>query len=253
MRPLNKGNAPTDAHGNAIVVTEYKNWRRSLIDRIGYYCVYCNQPLSHSLQVEHVVPKSPPAGYIPGDPLAWDNMLLACGPCNNAKGNDPIDAITYYLPEEHNTHLPFVIQFAVNVEHAQVNVRSTLTAYQTHKAQETIGLLELANIDDRAAVVDIRSKRRKDALIAISAARGLFDEAKQSPTFNILRAAEQIARQAVAVGFFSIWYEEFSNVPEVMQRLTDNVIIKGTAQNCFNAASGYQPIPRNPTNVADPI
>ena len=67
-------------------------------------------PLNHSLQVEHVVPKNSPAGYIVGDALAWDNMLLACGPCNTAKSNKPVDFVTYYFPEEHNILLPFQIR-----------------------------------------------------------------------------------------------------------------------------------------------
>lgn len=109
MRPLNKGNLPLDEVGNRMDPANYKKWRKALISRIGYYCAYCNQPLSHSLQVEHVIPKTPQHGYAPRDALAYGNMLLACGPCNNAKDNNPVDTATYYFPEKHNTHLPFEI------------------------------------------------------------------------------------------------------------------------------------------------
>jgi hypothetical protein len=253
MRPLNKGNTPTDAGGNAIVVTAYKDWRSHLINRIGYYCVYCNQPLSHSLQVEHVIPKRPPAGVAAGAALDWDNMLLACGPCNNAKGNTPIDVNTYYLPEEHNTHLPFSIVINANPEHAIVIERAGLNANQHQKAHDTIELLELDNIDERPAIVDIRSLKRKAAMLSVQSARQVYDMAVASPTYNANVVATDIARRAADSGFFSLWYEEFMNEPLVMEKLTDNAIIKGTATNCFDPTNGYKPIHRNPANAADPI
>lgn len=253
MRPLNKGNTPTDLNGNVIVVTRYGDWRNHLIRRIGYYCAYCNQPLSHSLQVEHVVPRNPPVGVAPGAPLDWCNMLLACGPCNNAKGNTPVNANAYYLPEEHNTHLPFSMVLNANPDHAVVIERPGLNAYQHQKSHDTIELLDLGHIDERPNIVDIRSLRRKAALLSVQSARLIYNMTLSSPTYNPLVVAEHIARCAAECGFFSLWYEEFKNEPLVMQKLTDNTIIKGTATNCFDATNDYRPIPRNPHNHADPI
>lgn len=253
MRPLDKGATPQDANGNDIAPANYPNWRSALIDRIGYYCAYCNQPLSHSLQVEHVVPKNPPPGYAPGDALAWDNMLLACGPCNNSKGNNPVDAVTYYLPEEHNTHLPFSIVYHTNNLHAIVAENNNLTPDQQQKARRTIDLLDLANIDERPNIVDIRSLRRKATMLSVQSARIIYDIAVNSPTFNPTVAAEDIARRAADSGFFSLWYEAFANEPLVMEKLVTNIIIKGTSQNCFDPANNYQPVNRNPNNLIDPI
>jgi hypothetical protein len=253
MRPLNKGNTPTDSAGNPISPTDYKSWRKALIDRIGTYCAYCNMPIKHALQVEHVVPKNPPAGYTVGDPLAWSNMLLACGPCNNAKGNTPVDTITYYLPEEHNTHLPFSIVINANPDHAIVIERAGLNANQHQKAQDTIELLELHNIDERPAIVDIRSLKRKAAILSVQSARQVYDMAVASPTYDANIVATDIAIRAADSGYFSLWYEEFMNEPLVMEKLTDNSIIKGTEPNCFDPANGYNPIHRNPANEADPI
>lgn len=253
MRPLDKGVTPLDAAGSPIVVTEYGNWRSYLISSIGYYCVYCNQPLSHSLQVEHVIPKTPTAGIIPGALLAWNNMLLACGPCNNAKDNSPITAATYYLPEEHNTHLPFSIIIHGDPEHAIVEERPGLNPAQSQKAKDTIALLELNSIDKRKKVVDIRSLKRKAAIISVDSARKVYDMAVASPTYNAIIVAEDIAQRAKESGFFSLWYEEFVNEPLIMEKLTDNSIIKGTATICFDPLNGYKPIPRNPVNLADPI
>lgn len=253
MRPLDKGTTPLDGGGIPVVVTKYENWRASLIERIGYYCAYCNQPLSHSLQVEHVIPKKPPVGVVAGPALDWDNMLLACGPCNNAKGNIPVDANTYYLPEEHNTHLPFSVVVNANPEHAIIEPRAGLNPTQDDKAKKTIKLLGLDVIDNRRAVVDIRSLKRRSAMLSVQSARQVYDIAVASPTYNAILVAEDIARRASDCGFFSLWFEEFINVPLVMQKLTDNSIIKGTATNCFDPHNGYQPIPRNPGNAADII
>lgn len=254
MRPLNKGNTPTDAAGNAINPTDYDKWRKKLIERIGYYCAYCNQPLSHSLQVEHVVPKNPPPGATAGSPLDWDNMLLACGPCNNAKGNTPVDTITYYLPEEHNTHMAFtIIESATDREHAIVTEMPGLLAHQQQKAQRTIDLLKLTNIDKRDDIVDIRSLKRKQAMLSVLSAKQTYNMVRLSPTYNALTVAEDIAHRAADSGFFSLWYKEFATEPLVIETLINNVIIKGTARDCFDATNGYQPKHRNLHNAADPL
>ncbi|HWV70419.1 MAG TPA: HNH endonuclease [Pseudosphingobacterium sp.] len=106
MRPIDKGSRPQLA-GKNLEVKSYAEWRKHLIDRIGYYCSYCNIPLSHSLNIEHVVPKVPRDGENAGDYLQWENVLLACGPCNNKKGNNPIKPDQLYLPENNNTFISF--------------------------------------------------------------------------------------------------------------------------------------------------
>ncbi len=254
MRPLDKGPSPVNSDGNPISHRDYQQWRSALIDRIGYYCVYCNMPLSHSLQVEHVIPINPLAGFTPGDLIAWENMLLSCGPCNNAKNNTTVTVNQYYLPEEHNTHLPFQIietHDAGNI-HAIVSVRPDLTDAQQQKAKRTIELFKLDNIDERGKVVDIRSQKRRDAMAAINANLEQYIAGKTALNFDANVAAQRVAIQAKVIGFFSLWYDAFINEPEVMYQLVGSGIIKGTAQNCFDPAIGYQPINRNP-GYFDPI
>lgn len=253
MRPLDKGPVPLDEHGEAIAPTDYQSWRKALIDRIGYYCAYCNIPLSHNLQVEHVVPKDPPPGYTPGDALAWDNMLLACGPCNNAKSNTPVNAAAFYLPENHNTHLAFTIENHAKTGHAIVAERPGLMDNQHQKARRTIDLTQLDNTDERDKIVDIRSIRRKDAMEAVRAMKEIFDHSKSSPTYNADTAAENVARQAKVTGFFSLWFDAFDDEPAVMRTLVGGDFISGTAENCFDIANNFRPIPRNPDIVADPL
>lgn len=63
----------------------YKQASVPLTEALGAFCSYCGTPLSGLLEVEHAVPK---ADY-PTYSVTWDNLLLSCGPCNNAKSDDP--------------------------------------------------------------------------------------------------------------------------------------------------------------------
>jgi len=251
MRPLDKGANPVDANGVPITVNDYTYWRGLLIDRIGYYCAYCNMPLSHSLQVEHVVPKNPPAGYTAGDPLAWDNMLLACGPCNLAKSNTPVDYTIYYFPEEHNTIIPFAIRPNATNSAAYVVPARALTAYQLAKAQATIDLTKLNTVDKRAKIVDLRWKRRNDAIKAVNGIYAMYSDLKGTPTFDAVRYGAYIAEFAKNTGFFSLWFESFLNEPAVIEQLI--LGLPGTAADCFDPADHFLPINRNATDIIDPI
>lgn len=252
MRPLDKGPCPTNAQGNRITVSDYAHWRAHLIDRIGYYCAYCNMPLSHSLQVEHVVPINPPPGYLPGDPLEWNNILLACGPCNNAKSNTPINFADYYFPEENNTLLAFqIVEHTIARDAAIVDPKANLEPNQVVRALETIDLLDLDNIDRREAIVDIRWRKRRDAMKAVDSAFRLYSLAKNAPGGGAALAAAAVVEIARSIGFFGLWFDIFQNEPIVIQGLVDG--IPGTAQDCFDPNNGYCTIPRNPGNVVDPI
>ncbi|WP_212005488.1 HNH endonuclease [Chitinophaga sp. HK235] len=254
MRPLNKGTSPVDQAGTPIAVSDYDRWRKLLIERIGYYCCYCNIPLSHNLQVEHVVPKNPPPGYAVGDPLAWDNMLLACGPCNRTKWNQPVDFNDYYFPEKNNTLIPFEIIFhPVDPSAAIVNHSEDLQLHQQSKARSTIDLMGLNVIDQRADIVDIRYMRRRDAILMVDAAYGLFQDFKHNNPGNLGQAAERVAILAKGVGFFTLWFDKFEQEPVVISALINPAIIPGTAQDCFDTTQNYQLIPRNPGNPVDPI
>ena len=53
--------------------------RRNVIRRDGHACVYCGA--TERLTIDHVLPKSR------GGPDSWENLVAACTPCNNRKGN----------------------------------------------------------------------------------------------------------------------------------------------------------------------
>ncbi|MNI24311.1 HNH endonuclease [compost metagenome] len=254
MRPLDKGPVPSDENDVAITVNDYDLWRKHLINRIGYYCVYCNQTLSHNLQVEHVVPKNPPVGYVPGDPLAWENMLLACGPCNRAKWNTPIDFSRYYFPEENNTLLPFSVEQHENYPESAIVIPSdNLDGNQIGKSVATIQLMDLNVIDQRDRIVDIRHLKRKDAMNAVEVTYHLYQETKTNNPGSLNDFAKLIALNLKCIGFFGMWFRKFKDEPIVLEALLDNEVIPGTAQCCFDTDNNFVLLPRNPTNPFDPI
>ena len=53
--------------------------RRNVLRRDGHRCAYCDA--AERLTIDHVVPKSR------GGRDTWENLVAACTPCNNRKGN----------------------------------------------------------------------------------------------------------------------------------------------------------------------
>lgn len=250
MRPIDKGSCP-QINGVDKVVTNYQDWRLDLISRIGAYCVYCNMPITHSLQVEHVVAKNPQNGQPQGSLNGWDNVLLACGPCNRAKSNKTSDENLHYLPEFHNTLIPFVCQSdPQTTESLIIEINNRLNQTQQSKSDATINLLELRRIDIRGNIVDLRWRERYNESTRVKAARELLDTIKQGQ-YDKDDVGKHIAQ--MAKGFFLLWFKEFENEPYVIKWLIHPSLFPGVAQNCFDAAEQYKQIGRNPNNPIDTI
>ncbi len=244
MRPVFRGTTPLDALGNPKTVSDYKDWRADLIDRIGNYCSYCNMVLNDSPQVEHVTPKNPQVGQTQGSMLDWDNMLLACGPCNRAKDNNPCPTTTHFLPDFHNTHLAFEhIVFDVPQKPGQkacvLMPKVSLTQPQLTKAQNTIDLCKLDKIVVNPRATDLRWKYRYEALLASQFVRESWDRSGKNNAADFLPLLNIVA---TAKGFFSVWYTTFQDVPVVLQSLIN--AFPNTVTTCFDAANGYSPVPR---------
>ena len=77
MRPVERGDLPTDSGGSPKEYAKYQDARPDLIDRIGPYCSYCGMQLRTSLAVEHVKPKD----ANPALRIEWTNVLLSCTHC----------------------------------------------------------------------------------------------------------------------------------------------------------------------------
>lgn len=55
--------------------------RRRVIERDGYWCVYCDIDLRDSeIHLDHVIPESQ------GGPTTYDNLQVTCRKCNTEKG-----------------------------------------------------------------------------------------------------------------------------------------------------------------------
>jgi HNH endonuclease len=249
MRPIDKGPCP-QINGIDKTVSDYKAWREDLIERIGYYCAYCNMPLSHNLNVEHVVPKNPQPNMPPGSMLDWQNMLIACGPCNNAKSNNPCDPQLHYLPESHNGLLPFehialAPFYYLLIAPKQVSASFSQNAFE--KASRTIHLFQWDNANQSGR--DLRSVKRRDAYKTAISTFEMYRESKKS---DEQRASLNVATIAKSTGFFAVWFEVFATEPSVLKCLVDPLIFPGIVPHCFDPVT-YAPIGRNPQDPFDRI
>ena len=251
MIPITRGPVPLDDSGNAIEFTNYRKFRKALINVLGPFCSYCNAPLAHSPQIEHVNPVNPPPGYVPGDPVEWNNILLACGPCNNAKSNTPYQKNLYYFPTDTNPLMAFTTSCETSHPHHVILVeRENLTEAQKRRSAETIKLLKLGASDNRDAVVDLRSHLRTDRKRAIEHTRELYLLVKTGPGYNS-EIHPKIAANATILGsgFFALALDVFADCPEVLNELIN--LIPGLNKAAFDPAGNPKGL--NPNNATDPI
>lgn len=72
--------------------------RNLLFKRDRYTCTYCNKFIKHDQErtVDHIIPISKG-----GDLYSWSNLITACSPCNNKKGDNLLEnteMIQHYAP-----------------------------------------------------------------------------------------------------------------------------------------------------------
>lgn len=243
MRPLDRGPVPV-IDGITKKVSDYKDWRQHLIDALGNYCSYCNMALNDSPQVEHVVPKRPQPGQPAGSMTDWNNMLLACGPCNRAKGNRPNSPETHYLPDYHNTHLAFEYSVIAHPRNPRrraciPTVRST-HGVNTRKALNTIELCKLDALTSNDRATDLRWKYRYEAWTVAQLWKAEWEAWGKTEGQRFI---ELLVTAALAKGFFSIWYTMFATNPEVLNALITS--FPGTHAASFDPANGYAPVVRH--------
>jgi hypothetical protein len=253
MRPIQKQACP-NVGGVDKSVTDYHFWKLDLENAIGMFCSYCGMRLTNSPQVEHVVPQNPMTGNPSGNPLAWHNVVFSCSPCNgaNGKSNKYYNEVQHYMPEKHNTLLPFKYTLSATLGHITIEIADGLLPSQQTKASDTIGLFNFQNIDTRENKFDFRSSERWQAKKTADATYEIYKMAKVSPSFNVGSASSYVAIQSVSSGFFQLWVEVFINEPEVLKKLIHQDFHPGTHQQSFNAVTG-KPCNRNPLNITDPI
>lgn len=219
MRPVNKGPSPQ---------THYQAYPDALDDlaaRLGLYCSYCEQPISHAPEVEHVQPKS----LVPALATAWSNFLLGCKTCNTIKGKQPVTPTTTAFPDQDNT-----FRALTYLPDAQITVQSTMPRQQTDLIQATIDLVRLDRHPtnrlqrDRPGRRDKRADFRKD--VWDEAVRTL-DYYQQEPNNPVL--SDMIIKLAQAKGFFSVWMTVFQDHPAMLNRFI--AAFPGTDRASFDA------------------
>lgn len=79
--------------------------RRNVLRRDGHRCQYCGA--TDRLTLDHVLPKSR------GGPDTWENLVAACVPCNNRKGNKTPDEASMALarPPFRPSHVMYMRDF----------------------------------------------------------------------------------------------------------------------------------------------
>ena len=238
MRPVVRGNFPTDCHGDRIQYCEYSEARGELINRIGAYCSYFEMQLDSALAVEHVLPKKP-KGSLQIDlqrELDWNNFLLACPNCNSTKGNTDVVLDDYLWPDRDNTFL------ALKYLEGGI-ITPALSDKLGQKAQKTIQLFGLdktpsiePGLDHNNKSSDRRWANRREAWDMASRAR------KRLSNNNTVELREQIVETAQANGYWSIWMTVFKDDADMIKRLID--AFPGTCKACFDETHGYTPVNR---------
>lgn len=218
MRPVVRGDVPTDEFGNPVTFDDYKDARDYLIDRMGDYCSYCEVALHSYVDVEHVQPKS----LHPHLEREWSNFLLACGNCNSIKGHRTINLADYYWPDRHNTLRTFVYPPDLP---PQVG---TAVEMSEERARATIQLTGLDRIPGHPKFSD-RDRRWLKRFHAWGKAQEVLSLLTQNDTVQMRQLAVQVA---LGVGFFSVWWTVFQHDANMRTRLIQ--AFAGTAADCFD-------------------
>ena len=230
MRPVVRGNCPTDDRGNDLVFNHYTKARGLLIGRIGEYCSYCEMHLDASLAVEHVKPKK----HNPDEELHWGNFLLSCQNCNSTKGQKNVELSDYLWPDMDNTF--YALQYT---EGGLISPSPGLDHNPAlkRKAANTIQLTGLdKQPDHNPAATDRRWINRREAWdIAVESKRDLASN--DTPEMR-----RQIIRSATARGYWSVWMTVFEDDTDMRQRLLQ--AFPGTCSGCFAPDNQYTPVLR---------
>ena len=227
MRPVERGNAPTDNNGTVIVFQAYGDARDPLIKKLGDYCSYCEVALHSTVHVEHVRPKSKHVAL----ERTWTNFLLACDYCNPTKGDEDVVLDEYYWPDTDNTARPFVY----NLDRAPQRA-DWLDANQRVIAQRTLALTGLDREPGHAQLTpkDRRWFKRREAWgVALHERRKLTES-------DTPQQRDSAVHVAISRGFWSVWMQVFHDDYDMRRRLIAG--FRGTAANCFDIDT--QPVVR---------
>jgi hypothetical protein len=253
MRPIQKWavgyiNPETDQP----ILEKYNPHRTAkpdLEDNLGSYCCYC-EVFNSTAQVEHII--SQDQDIKKENIHLWENFILACSKCNGRdnKTNKPVDLNKMYFPHKNNTFMAFNYG-----EGGFVTVNPKLSDTQKIKAQALMDLVCLDKfpiepqnsncLNPKYPTFDGRNDRRWRHR------RDVWERAVNylAKYEDGIVDADGVAKIADHCGYFSVWFTVFAAYKEVKKALIN--CFEGTALDCFD--ENYNPIPRNPTNINDPL
>lgn len=220
MRAVEKGNAPS-------VYTHYGQARKDLTDAIGWYCSYCEMGIRHMIEVEHVIPIENG-----GDPLDWDNFLLACKYCNRTKWYRNLNRGGYLWPDRDNTDLAFEYNEATAIvprTGTGVDIEATATI-------DLMGLDRYPGGPIPPTLADSRHIHRLDAWRVIKLSLANWQELPEPAM------ARQIGIAAGKTGFYSAWMTVFAGIDDVL----DQIVASFTGTYTASDATGVRLIRSNP-------
>jgi uncharacterized protein (TIGR02646 family) len=249
MRPVTKwivGHTNPSGKTVSTVYSPHGLAKPLLEENLDDFCNYC-EVFSSDTEVEHIVSKDEK----PTLSTHWTNFLIACGRCNGGdnKSNKPVDLSAMYFPHLNNTLLVFKYR-----EGGFVEIHPNLSAqHQKDKANALLNLVGLDKHPDNTKYpatakhpqgFPINDKRWEHRRAAWEKAERKLVKYERGEI-----SAETVAKFAHERGFFSVWFSVFGAHRAVKEALVN--IFKGTARDCFDA--DFNPIPRNPSNLIDPI
>jgi uncharacterized protein (TIGR02646 family) len=222
MRPIERGDPPTDAAGAPLVFGDYPDARSELFARLGRYCTFCERPIKAGLAVEHVHHKD---GY-PHLRRVWTNFLLACVNCNSTKGTKKVGGFLF-MPDRDNT-----FRCLTYLGNGRVQAAVGLSPPDKAKATQLIRLvgLEREPTHDPEAK-DLRWNDRREAWDKAIRYKTMWDAG--------MIPVERITDMCLADGHWSIWMTVFAGNRAVRLALIAAAV--GTAA-CFDADG--DPTPR---------
>jgi hypothetical protein len=257
MRPIQKWAVGyINPETNKAILTIYNphsTAKPDLEDNLGHYCIYC-EVYNTTAQVDHIVSQDQiKKDKLPKEmKILWENFIPACGKCNGKdnKTNQEVDFKKMYFPDRNNTFMAFTYG-----EGGFVTVNPNLSDKQKLKAQALMNLVCLDKYpinplnpncpNPKYPKFNGRNDRRwMHRGKAWVLADGYLTKYEAGHV-----DADGVAKIAHLRGFFSVWFTVFMAHKEVKKALINR--FEGTALDCFD--ENYNPIPRNPTNIDNPL
>lgn len=214
MRPVDKGKAPDAKY------KKYQDAEPYLEERLGPYCSFCEYPIQHVPEVEHIEAKA--RG---GDVLGWENLLLSCKYCNTRKGKvvGKGEKGKYLWPDEDDTFHAFLYD-ETGIPKLNDSYFEKQNEDVKKKAQALFELLKLDNIPTEPGDKDRRYAKRNEVWNTAVRCKCFWNKIKKTEMKEeYLQTIEMLAKES---GFFSVWMSVFKDDIEVREMLIHT--FKGT-------------------------